>query len=490
MGRVLTNDVAIAFAWEQTLGVLPGSPAWKQVEPNAIPGWGAMMSTVARQPISTSRQQRKGTITGVDSKVELDLDLTMDHWIDFIDAFIMSSYKGPTNPVFLPTAVTATGFTVPANGALTQNTLIAVRNCTIAGNNGLKVVGASSTGTEIKTSGLTAETGLTNAILEIAGVQGASGDITMTAAGNLASTSLNFTTLGLTVGQFIWIGGETAPTQFAVTANRGWARIRTIAANLLTLDKKSATFTTDAGATKTIQIFFGRFTRNVARSSGDYLLRSATFEANFPTLGSGDTARYEYPAGNYCNEIELRLPLQDKATVGYRFIGTDTPVPTNTRATNAAAAIAPYRVEAFNTSADAMRMRIAKIDETGITTDFKNITLRLKNNVSPEKIIGQIGAKYMNLGNFDVSFEAEAVFTDEAVISAIRNNTTVSLDLAMRNNDGGFYIDMPSATLGEGSKSFPLNESVLISLRGMAFGDPSALNTSASVSLFPYLPAS
>lgn len=489
MGRVLSNDIAIAFAWEQTLGVLPGSPAWKQIEPNAVPGWGAMMSSVARQPISTSRQARKGTITGVDSKVELDLDLTVDHWVDFIDSFIMSVYKGPTNPVFLPTAVTATGYTVASGGALTQNTLIAVRNCPTAANNGLKVVGAASTGTEIKTSGLTAES-LTNGILEIAGVQGATGDITMDAAGNLNSTTLNFTTLGLTVGQVIWVGGETAPTQFAVTANRGFARIRAITATKLTLDKRSATFTTDNGSGKTIQIFFGRFVRNVARSSADYQLRSATFEAVFPTLGSGDTARYEYPAGNYCNEVELRLPLQDKATIGYRFIGTDTPIPTAVRATNAAAAIAPYRVEAFNTSADAMRLRIAKIDETGITTDFKNITLRLKNNVSPEKIIGQVGAKYMNTGNLDVSFEAEAVFTDEAVIAAIRNNTTVSLDLSLRNNDGGFYLDMPTATLGEGTKSFPLNESVLVSLRGMSFGDPSGLNTSASVSLFPYLPAS
>lgn len=493
MSRVLTNNTSLAYAIESSLGVLPGSPTWRQLEPNTISRFGTETTKVSRAPISKNRQRKKGTLTDVDSGVEFEADLTRSSCRDFFEGFVFANFTEVL--VFTPTAVTSTGYTVAADGDLAQNTLIYARGFEQSANNGLKVVGASSTGTEIKTSGLTADASVpTNVEVAVAGVQGTAGDLEIDSAGDLISTTLNFTTLGLTVGQVIYIGGGSASTRFFETANTGFARITAIAANKLTLDKKATTFVEDDGTDDnnggtglTIQIFFGQFLRNVSVDDADYLERSFQFEGALPDLGGVGTDEYEYAKGNYCNTLAFDLPLTDKATVTFGFIGTDTEVPTTSRKTNASAAIAPNSTTAFNTSADIARLRITEVDETGLTTDFKSLKMTLNNNVSPEKVLATLGAKYMNAGIFEVNLEAQLIFTDSEVISAIRNNDTVTMDFSLKNQDGGVFVDIPALTLGGGDKEYPVNESVLINVTSEAFEDPT-LGTSIGISMFPYLP--
>lgn len=488
MGRVLTNNVQLSYAAESSVGVQPTS-GWKKLEPNAITKYGADIKTVERTPISSTRQRKKGTIVDLDSAVEFDADYTMEQITDFLEAFCFASAYG-TAP-FRPTAVTSTGYTVASGGALAQNTLIYAQGFATAANNGLKVVGASSTGTEIKTSGLTAEASPpSNVLLEIAGVQGASGDITMDSSGNLNSTALDFTTLGLKVGQSIWIGGETTGTKFtAVAANRGYARISAITATKLTLNKRSAVFNTDAGTGKTIQLFFGRFIKNVDVSDAKYIERSYHFELTYPNLQPVSGDMYEYAQGNYANSLAFDLPLSNKAGLSIGFVGTDTPAPTTSRATGASSAIAPVRTTALNTTSDIARLRITQVDETGLTTDFKSLKLTLNNNVTPEKVLSTLGARYMNTGIFEVNIEADLLFTNSGVADAIRANTTLTMDFVVRNDNGALHVDIPSLTLGGGGREFPVNESVRIKTTATAFGD-ATLNTSIGLSLFPYAPVS
>lgn len=490
MSRVLTNNISLAYAIEDTVGVLPGSPTWHLLEPNTINSFGANITTVAREPISKNRQRKKGTTTDLDSVVEIEHDLTLNPFIDFLEAFVFANFQGLA--VFEPTAAVAGGsggYTVASGGALTANALVYARGFLTAANNGLKVVQSGSGGTNIRVNSLSAETVSPTGSTEvaIAGVQGAEGDIQVNSSGNIFSTSLDFTTLNLTVGQVIWVGGSAAGTQFAETANTGFARITAIAANLLTLDKKSTTFVEADGDYKTIQLLFGRFLKNVTVDDGDYLERKLQFEAAFPDLGGVGVDEYEYAIGNFCNEVSLSLPLTNKAGVTFGFIGTDTEVPTTVRKTNASSARSPIQTAAFNTSADIGRLRITEVDETGLTTDFKNITLTLNNNVSAEKVLGTLGASNMNTGNFFVNIETQVLFTDSDVTTAIRNNTTVTMDFSVQNDDGGIFFDIPSLTLGGGNKDFPVNESLLINLSGEAFED-ATLGYSIGVSLFPFLP--
>jgi hypothetical protein len=494
MGRTLTNNFSLAYAVEQSVGVLPGSPSWKLLEPNEINTFGSSITTVARSPISKSRQRRKGTVTDLDSAVEFAGDLTMEHFIDFIEGFLFASFVGAEHTV--PTAVTGGAtdeYTVPTmSAAVPTGSLVYARGFTTPANNGLKVVDTGGTTTAIPvTTDLEDETptATQNVSVDVCGVRSAAGDLEIDASGNMTSTTLDFTTLGLTVGQGIWIGGDAAINQFSTAANAGFARVTAIAANLLTIDKTSQTFVTEAGVAQEVDIYFGRFLRNVSVDDSDYLERSFQFEGAYQNLQNPSGDEYEYAKGNYCNTVGFELPLTDKAIVNFAFIGTDTDVPTTTRATNAASPVVPVQTGAFNTSADIARLRITEVDETGLTTDFKSLTFNINNNVSPEKVLGQLGAKYLNTGNFEIDIEAQILFTEGDVVDAVRNNTTVTMDFSIKNDDGGFLVDVPSLTLGGGDKEFPVNESILLNTTAQAFGD-TTLGTSLGISMFPYLPSS
>jgi hypothetical protein len=490
MGRVLTNNTTLQVATESSLGVQPTS-GWKTIEPTTIGKFGPTLTKLTREPISKNRQRRKGALTDLDSSVEFEADVTYDHMKMFLEGLLFSSFKGGT--VFSPTAVTATGYTVASGGALAAGTLIYARGFANPANNGLKVVGSSSTSIEIKTSGLVAEaTAPTGATVEIAGVQGATSDFTIV-SGNLVSTAFDWTTaVGalVQVGQFIWIGDTSGGTHsFANTSDRGFARVMAKSATTLTLDKKSTVFVDDPGTGKDIYVLFGQFVRNVAVDHADYLERTYHFELAYENLGdTPGVDKYEYAKGNFCNEITYDFQTANKATMRCNFVGTDCDAPTLTRATGASTAIPPIATGMYNTSVDFLRLRVTGADETGLTTDIKQMSVTVKNNVTAEKVLATLGGKYMNAGLFDVEVDASVLFTSSGVIDAMRANSTVTMEAAIRNDDGGFLLDIPAMTVEGGDKEFPVNQTVTISMKSMAF-QHATLGTSLSVSCFPYLPS-
>jgi hypothetical protein len=490
MGRTLTNNFGLQYAKEETIGVLPTSPEWHLLEPNAISTFGATISTVARSPISKNRQRRKGTVVDLDSAVEFDADLTLSHFVDFVEGFVMANFVGPV--VTIPTACDADSYTVPTLGAApVANTLIYVRGFAVAANNGLKVVDAGATTTDIPvTDTLVAEAAPPDGVeLAICGIRGATGDIDIDADGNLFSTALDFTTLGLTAGQSIWIGGTATANKFVGAANRGFARVVSVTAHVISLDKKSQAFVPETGTGLQIDIFIGRFLKNVGVDDGNFLEQSFQFEGAYTGLDNPTGDMYEYSKGNFCNTMSFDLPLTDKATVTFGFIGTDTAIPTDTQETNADTPIVPNKTAAFNTSADIARLRIQNVDEEGLSTDFKSLSFTLNNNVSPEKVLANLGARFMNTGNLEVDIEAQLLFSNAAVVTAIRENTRLSMDFSIRNEDGTILVDIPSLTLGGGDREFPVNESVLINTTAQAYGD-AVYGNSIGITLFAYTPAS
>ena len=498
MSRVLTNNISLAYSIEATFGVLNPSGEWKLLEPNDISTFGATITTVARNPISRTRQRRKGTVTDLDSAAEFEHDLTKEVFIDFIEGFVFANFLGQ-QLAGRPTAVDADSYTVPSGDVLDAQTLLFARGFPDAANNGLKEVDTGATATDIPIvgAGLTVDAAVPteqNATLDIAGRRGTLSDLDLdvtAGVGTLTSAAAeDFTTWGLEVGQLIHIGGLTVANQFdsAGSGMVGYGRITAITATTITMDKLSSTLVTDDGSGDTVDILFGRFLKNLPTDDADFIERSYQFEAALPNLenpGPGDC--YEYSLGNLANTMAITLPLADKATVTFGFVGTDTQIPTSTRATNADTPTLTRQSGAFNTSADILRLRIQELDETGITTCFKDVTLTLNNNVSPEKCLGTLGAVFMNTGNFEVDLEGQILFTDKAVAEAVRNNETVTMDLLLQNDDGAIAFDIPAMTLGDGSKEFPVNESVLMNLTGQAFGDP-ILDTSIGISLFPVVP--
>lgn len=537
MGRVLSSNVGLSVAVQSAFNTLGGSPTWRLTEPNGSIVFGPEITTVERNPISPNRQRRKGATTDLDSEVGYEEDLTIDSALRYVEGFLMATAVN-TDTVFEGVAATGTGYTIPsataAQAAKFQFTaagptsLVFAKGYAITGNNGIKplTLDLASTDTEIVVAGLAIETPPTNSLLSLCGIRAAEiGDLAMTVSsgvGTLTSgngvptNAVDFTTLGLTLGQMIHVGGATSATQpfSAASVNTyGFARVIGIAAAALTLDKLDpgnaqqgtpalvAFDGTDdnSGGTKiVVDLLFGRFVRNVPTSSSEFLERYYQFEAEFPNLFEttpptpvAEPDGYEYALDNLANSLTYGLPLTNKVTQTVGFVGTDTETPVDgaSRKTNADTPIQPLMTEAFNTSSDYARLRIQDVDETGLTTDFKDWTLAITNDVTGEKVQNFLGSKFLNTGNFGVVIEGTFVFTEPLVITRIRNNTTVTMDFILENADGGIAYDFPSMTLGNGGRDIPENQSVLVNLTGTAFQDET-LGTSIGVSIFPITPAS
>ena len=530
MGQVITNSTTLSYARESSLGVLPGSPDWKELEPNSTGAFGASLTKVPRSPISKQRQRRKGTVVGSDVANDYDADLTIDSMVDFCEAFLFTNAKN-ADLTFRGANVTSSGFTIPsataAQAAKLQFTsggpisLLYASGYAITGNNGIKplTVDVASTDTVMEFSGAAAETAPTNAEVSVMGIRAEAGDLdvavasgiaTVTSGNNAATNNIDFTTIGITVGQRVHIGGMTAANRFGSTAGGsndsfGSGRVRTIAAGEITLDKIDATLTASdgtntgsAGSLVAVDILFGRFARNVSIDNADYAVISHTFEQSLPNLFETEPPTplaspngYEYVRGAIASVLTWNLPLRNKSDATFAFIATqaDDPVDDASRESGASSARLPLFTEAFNTSADFFRLRIANVDDTGLLSDFKDLTLTINNNVSPENVLGVQGARYINVGNFDLNVVGQALFTEATVPAKISGNVTVSADWTLKNNDGAIAVDVPSATIGSDGKEYPVNETVRINLDLEAFID-SFFGSSMSVSFFPQFPTS
>lgn len=508
MGRVITNGTTLSVAREASLGVLPGAPQWYELEPNGINSWGTTIAKEARSPISQARARRKGVVTDLDSAVEIEADLTLTHLRIFAESFLFSRAVGAD--AYLTSAATATGYTVPAFSAAQAGRLLysgagagAVSLVYVTGfvndaNNGLKAVTAAhaAAGTELKAAGNVVEAVPADNLVEVqvAGLRGAAGDLEIDAQGNLISTALDFTTTGITPGQTIHVGGLDVAHQFFNEENTGFARVRIVEPNKLTLDKKDVAFVVDdgtdtgaGGANLRIDILFGQFVRNVDVNDVDYREFSNQFELASPNLMPGGLTGYEYSLGNYADSLSLSIPLSGKATITMGFIGTDTLKPNTVRALNAANAKGGGQTESFGSASDIARLRAQDVDEAGLTTDFKSATFTLTNNVAGEKVIAKLGPKYLNVGNIEVDVETQVLFTNPDVIERIRCNKTVALDWIMRNGDGGVAFDLPSGTFDGGGREMPANQSVLLNTTFMAH-EEEEFDFTCGLSFFPVLP--
>lgn len=513
MGRVLTNNVSLAYSIESSLNV--AGAVFKLLEPNTINAFGSEITKVARTPISKNRQRRKGTTTDLDSSVEIDHDITMSSFLDFIEGYAFSRAKNidldlaarsitSSGELEVITLIASQVERLKATSDFT--TLLSVKGLRLRQNNGLFALGAvppaEDSSLQLEGSFVEEQVPPTNAKVELAGVRFTSTagvaasfaeDVSRLALTNSAE-GFSWLTLGLTVGQMVCIGSPDSEgeVQNAMQAGEvensahGLGRIVTMTETTLTLDKVDASLQGSLTPGAVVDVLFGKFIRNVSIDSPDFLERSFQFEAEFPNLGGGGATEYEYALGNYCNSAAFNLPLTDKATVTYGFIGTDTQSPTTERKTGAVDALQPVATSAYNTSTDIARLRLQDIDEDGLSTDFKTLSITINNNVSPEKVLGTLGAKYMNTGTFEVNIEAQMLFTNSQVIQRIRDNETVTMDFAIRNEDGGIVVDIPAMTLGGGGREYPENETVLVNTTAEAFEDR-MLGTSLGISVFPVL---
>jgi hypothetical protein len=475
-----SNTTGLRFTTEDTIGVLPGSGVvWKSLEPNSYGDFGAQYTQVARNPIKPDRQRVKGVLTDKESSANFQTDFIGSQLLDLLSGFFFAAWRDKTSSS--PTAVSGTAYTLSSVTGFVNNNLILAEGFAIAGNNGFKPITVS--GSTLVASGLAIETPPATSKVTKVGQRGASGDITLTVSagvGTLGSTTLNFTTLGLIAGEWLWIGGDATANKFATAANNGFYKIKTIAANSILFDKIPTGAATDAGATKLIDLYFGSILKNESDTTL-IVKKSFQFERQYTS------ALFEYIKGCVANKLDFDIKTADKVVCEMGFVGIDAEDLTSAKAgTNSTSTFGT----AYNSSSDFMKLSLYDASGNNLSSYITDLKISISNNATTLKAAGTLGGFDINVGDFMVSASLTAYFVNNLAVDAIRNNTSVSLSFALgQPNDGqGWIFDIPNMTLGDGRKAVEKDKPITLPLTAEAAAD-SVYNTTMAITNFKYLPA-
>ena len=513
VNKIDSNVSGLRYAEEASPKVLPGTPIWLPLEPNSYNDFGGEVTTLARNPINDGRQKKKGVVTDLDASGGFNTDLTQINLRDMLQGFFFADRRDKGVQVVTAVdidTVNADEYEVASTTGFIVNNLIKGFGFNNVENNDLNVITAviANTSVEVVTGQLVTETPPADAYIQVVGIQSVVGNLEIDATGTLpklvSAAGINFTTMGLVVGEWVFIGGDGASLGFFETENNGFKRISAIAATYLEFDKSAAVMTTDdgtingaGGAGNTIQIFFG----DVIKNEVGALIQRRSYQLE-RTLGVPDTdepleIQSEYLTGSIPNEVTFNVNTADKLTMDLSFVSMDHEqrsgligVKTGTR---------PVLVEAdaFNTSSDFSRIKLSVINPVSETPDplfafITELTLSVNNNVSPNKAISVLGAFDATAGTFEVTGSMTAYFSDVAAVAAVRQNSDVTLDMIIVKANAGIVVDIPLMALGDGRANVEQDQPITIPLSydaATGVKNNAEINHTLLIQFFSYLPA-
>lgn len=260
---------------------------------------------------------------------------------------------------------------------------------------------------------------------KVVGIEGVSGDIVATSTG-FTSTTINFVTSGIIVGQWLKIGGTAAGQRYDTAANNGWARVVAVAANAITLDNRPAGWTADTGTGKTIRIFFGDVIRN-----GTTLV-STTVERGF--LGQ-TTPTYIRHTGMCVDQMSVEMVTEAGITGQFTFMGMAGSQSTSLLSSATYAAAPTGTVMTSNVSVGEVRIGGAA---SAAPNQLRRITLDLANNLRRQTAVGTVGAVGIGIGSCDVTGMIETYFGSNALLATAMADTVSSL--FSRAGSGGQWL--------------------------------------------------
>jgi len=494
-----TNSTELVYTRQTGFKQPLADPAkFRVMERSELSQFGETYTKSEPTRISRNRNPRQKRVTAKDSGVEFAANLDVDSMLEFGGAFLYGKATGPASmrvtgiaadTITVDPVSASVAATIQSGGATTIFALKGLRSVANQTTRGEFLLGAAvaAGATAITLTGLTAESIPANRRVDayIAGVRGAAGDLAIDADGNLISTTLDLTTLGLVVDQAIYIGGTDDVNGFAEEDTHGFAQVQEIAANKITLYNRDRTYAADAGADTQIDILFGPYLRN-------YPIGDVNFERVFYTFGLSteftdpDVTKYEYAKDNACDSMSIALE-DEFASVTFGFVGTETTRP-STIAQNGHTDAAPLNSTAeFATNVDLVQFAIKKDDGSNLMTDFDDFTLTIANGAAARKVRGTLVPSQINIGNLEVSAEYTAIFSNSDIIETIACDGELSLRFPIWNDDGGMYFHIPRLGLEGGDRSFPENESVTISTTGYAYNEDRD-GACLAITVFPLLP--
>jgi len=485
-----TNRTKLSKVRESTYGVIPTNPAFQQQRTTG----GSLNSnpqTVITQEIRPDRQVTDLILVGLAANGTINGEMSFETFDDHMEEALQGTWSNTpyiqnlTADTEISDASTTT-LTVSTGGtAFKTGHLTLTSGFGTSANNKLARV-SSSTGTTIvyPAATFTAEASIPDeADVRVVGFQGASGDLVATATGGnaITSTALDFTTLGLAEGMYIYIGDGTSGNSFATAANNGWARIAAdgIAATRLDLDVVPAGFIADAGTGKTLRVFIGDILKNASTK------RSSTFERQFL---DHSPVTYEYFRGMEVNTMSLNLQQRSIATVSFGYIGKD--AFNDDARPSGVSDIDQTTTDVINTSTD-----IGNISFDGTIISGPNfvmsMTIDVNNNLRQQEAIGTIGAVGIGNGEFTVTGNINTYFGSPEIYNKVLDNTRTSFAATIGGTDAenqAYVVDLPSLKFSAGAPTITgKNQDVMLQGTYQAIMHPD-LGYTMSVGRFWYLP--
>lgn len=500
VNKINSNSTGLRYSKELSIGVVDPSAVWTPLEVNSYSDFGGETVLKARTPINDGRQRKKGIVIDENASGGFNMDLTQNNLEDLLQGFFFAAAR--TKSEF--SSITAVDGSLEKYSATSGLTIFNVGDLVFASgfsttaNNGLK------TATAVTATGLTVSEDITteasppsSARLVQVGYQFAAGDLDVSVSGGayptLTSTTKDMTELGIIPGEWIFIGGDTASLGFSNTVNNGYARVLSVTANVMTLDKTQSTMVTESSTTETVQIFFGRVLKNEKNPSLQ-VRSSYQFERQ---LGASDDSQptqiqSEYLVGSVPNDLTLKFATGDTITADMSFLSTSHEVVSGVTGVKAGTRPSLADADAFDATNGVSRLKMNVVSTTnsnptplfGFLLDFD---ITIKNNITADKAIGTLGAFDMTAGNFEVDGTMNAYFSDIAAITSIRNNSDITLDFVLAKDNAGVAVDVPLIALGGGKLSVEQDQPVKMPLTTPA-AEHSTLGHTLLMSFFDYLP--
>lgn len=440
-----SNRTAIRAAKEPSFGTAPANPIFKELR-RTSDSLSFTPTTEVSNEIDTTRSINDLIRTGEDAGGDMGLEHSIENIDVLMEGLMCANWLRSPEVINGPSwkygasatrisSVAATSITLAANSVLSGSTLNAAGTAFVAGqlirltgfsvtNQMLRV--SSSTATSIAVAGANPDASPpSGAKIKVVGFEGVAGDIAATITGGsaLTSTTLNFTTLGLRVGQWVKISGEGGAFSFDAAALATYARISAISATRLSFDITQGVFSADTGAGKTIRVYYGD---SIANGTQQFTYR---IEKQYE-LESG--TRYSYFTGQQPSSFSLNGETRGLLNGTMTFMGSNGTAPLAIRDSGST-------TEAISTGSvlDASNS-VPMIMEAGTPLAAPNyvsgFSFTMDNGLRAKNAIGSTGAFGMGLGRVNLTGTLTTYFGDETMLLKLKNNTPSGATVAFRDS--------------------------------------------------------
>jgi hypothetical protein len=466
-----TNRVRLQAIRESTFGITPGSPRMRTVRmtgeslqytPTFVSSSEIRADRMSPDPILINQQNQGGINVEIAYPVD-NSALSELYRSALFNPWTTTPFRdndGTAASQVTAITVTTNVVTVASGTAFVVGHLVRHTGFAIAGNNGIFRVTTGGTTTYTCSAGAFATEASPPAAVrvKVVGFAGVSGDITATASG-LGSTALDFTTLGLSVGQWIKIGGTAASDKFATAVCNDWVRITAIAATALTCDNLPSGWATDAGTGKTIKVWFGDQIKNGTTQT------SLTLERGFLDQG---TPTYIQQRGMVVDSFSHTITTDQIITGSFNMKGL-----TGTQGTASIAST----IDAAPTSAIlSSNANVGRIAEAGVTIAAPNwirsLQFTANNNLRLLNAVGNVGSVDIGIGEIAIDGTIEAYFGSNALLSKMFAGTVTNVSTRVTANSQALTYQFPRITLTGGSPNAGAkNQDVVVQFKFMTSVD-------------------